>query len=188
MLTWATCLTMDRNPRECATASTRSRWNWRKSRKAPQFYQDAFSVLLFSRIQEKGLGSGAGTRHQRCDRVALAIPGSQEQHFRAGRILENVIGGRMPVDFVKTGPARIGPCWCAPKQKQAQFSQLFLRMVSQIFHQRRLFGDCEHHWISPPHSAYLLLTCKDVKTPEMFRGPQQFSETNWPMGSPHGAA
>src|SRR5882724_2366183 len=177
------CLTMDRNPRECAIASTRSHWNWRKIRKRPGFHRDAFSSSAFLKDLGKCLGSGAGTRHQRCYRVALAVPGSQEQHFRAGRILENVIGSRMPVDFVETGPARIGSRWRPPKQKQAQFSQLFLRVVSQIFHQGRLFGYSEHHWISPPHSAYLLLTCKDVKRREMFRGQQQFSVTNWPIGA-----
>src|SRR6266850_8050763 len=164
MPTWDTCLMMDRSPPACAIASTRPRWIWRKTKKASRFSPGRFFFqLCFSQgSRNRILGSGAGTRHQRCYRVALAIPGSQEQHFCAGRILEDVVGGRMPVDFVKTGPARIRPRWRAPDQKQTQFIELFLRVVSQIFHQGRLFGNCEHHWISPPHSAYLLLTNKDA--------------------------
>jgi hypothetical protein len=48
-------------------------------------------------------------------------------------------------------------------------------MVPQIFHKGRLFWDVYHHYVSPPHSAYVLLTGKDVENLKMFRGWQQFS-------------
>jgi len=48
-------------------------------------------------------------------------------------------------------------------------------MVPQIFHDRRLFWGVYHHYVSPPHSAYLLLIGKDVENRKMFRSPQQFS-------------
>jgi len=35
----------------------------------------------------------------------------------------------------------------------AQFSNLFLRMVSQIFHKGRVFWNGYRHYVSPPHSA-----------------------------------
>jgi hypothetical protein len=55
-----------------------------------------------------------------------------------------------------------------------QFSNLFPRMVSQIFHEGRFFGNGYHHYVSPPHSAYLLPTSKDVENRKMFHGSQQF--------------
>jgi len=56
-----------------------------------------------------------------------------------------------------------------------QFSDLFLRVVSQIFHEGRLFWDVYHHYVSPPHSAYVLLTGKDVENRKMFRAGNKFS-------------
>jgi hypothetical protein len=56
-------------------------------------------------------------------------------------------------------------------------------MVPQILHEGRLFWNAYHHDVSPPHSAYLLLTSKDVENPKMFHGGQQFLLTNWPPGS-----
>src|SRR5882762_7797060 len=99
----------DHNLRACVIASTRWPSNWRRTRKAPGFRRSASFGFVFSRISEKELRSRAGTRHHRCYRVALAFPRSQKEHFRAGRVLENVIGARMPVDFKKTGAPRIGP-------------------------------------------------------------------------------
>jgi len=47
-------------------------------------------------------------------------------------------------------------------------------MVSQVFHEGRLFWDIYRHDVSPPHSGYLLLSSKDVETRKMFRGVQHF--------------
>src|SRR5205809_960110 len=73
------------------------------------------------------------------------------------------------------GRALIWPLRLAHSQKLTQFSDLFLGMVPQIFHDRRLFWGVYHHYVSPPHSAYLLLIGKDVENRKMFRSPQQFS-------------
>jgi hypothetical protein len=39
-------------------------------------------------------------------------------------------------------------------KQHAQFSDLLLRMISQVFHEGRLFRNCHNHVHSPPHSAY----------------------------------
>jgi hypothetical protein len=64
--------------------------------------------------------------------------------------------------LVETGPARIWPRRRTHSEKLTQFSDLFLRMVSQVFHEGRLFLDIYRHDVSPPHSAYVLLNGKDV--------------------------
>jgi hypothetical protein len=63
-----------------------------------------------------------------------------------------------------------------------QFRDLFLRMVSQIFHEGRLFWNAYHHDVTPPHSAYILLTSKDAGIRKMFHGAQQlFRQTGLPV-------
>jgi len=85
--------------------------------------------------------------------------------------------------FIKTRPARIWPRWRTHSEKLTQFSDLFLRMVPQIFHKGRLFWDVYHDYVSPPHSAYVLLIGKDVENRKMFRSSQTIFLTNWPAGS-----
>ncbi len=119
-----------------------------------------------------------GTSHHL--RHGIATPNAEQQYFCPRRVLEHVKDIRNAFNFVKTGPPRIWPRRRSHCQKLPQFRELFLRMVSQIFHKGRSFLDCEIHFHSPPHSAYLLLSCKDVKTLRMFRHPQRFFLSNWP--------
>jgi len=171
-----TCLTMDRNPRECAIASTRSRWNGRKIRKRPGLDRDAFFSSAFLKDEGECFRQRGRNTPPTLLPVALAIPGSQEQHFGAGRIFENVIGGRMAVDFVKTGRRGSGRVGATPSEA-AQFIELFLRVVSQIFHQGRclvtvsIIGFLRHiQLISSPPVRRIKL--------EMFRGHTDFFRTN----------
>jgi hypothetical protein len=39
-------------------------------------------------------------------------------------------------------------------KQHAQFSNLLLRMISQVFHEGRVLRNCHDHVQSPPHSAY----------------------------------
>jgi hypothetical protein len=129
-------------------------------------------LLLLRSIVKRELSCRAGTRHQGSYGVAFALPDAKQQHFCASRILEHVVGVRESFDFVKTRPARIWPRRRTHSEKLTQFNDLFLRMVPQIFHEGRLFWDAYHHYVSPPHSAYLLLIGKDVEKRKMFRGAQ----------------
>jgi hypothetical protein len=68
-----------------------------------------------------------------------------------------------------------------------QFSDLFLRMVPQIFHEGRLFRNAYHHNVSPPHSAYLLPTSKTWKIEKCFMAGNNSSDklASW-FHHPHG--
>src|SRR5580698_657061 len=39
-------------------------------------------------------------------------------------------------------------------KQHAQLSNLLLRMISQVFHEGRVFRNCHDHVLSPPHLAY----------------------------------
>src|SRR6266704_2153478 len=180
----ATCSTMGRNPPGCGIASTPSRWTWKKTKKASRYRQDAFFRLLVLRsIAKRELCRRAGTPRHGGYRVALALPDAEQQHFCACRILKHIVRARKAFHFIKARPARIWPRRRTHGEKLTQFSDLFLRMISQIFHEGRLFGDGNHHDVSPPHSAYVLLTSKDAENAKMFHGAQRFFETIWPAGS-----
>src|SRR5713226_10060847 len=129
---------------------------------------------------KRELRGRARTGHYSRYRVAVAFPNAEQQYFRARRILEHIIGVRKPFDLVETRPPRIWPRRRTHSEKLTQLSDLFLRMVSQIFQEGRLFWNRYHHYVSPPHSAYILLTSKDVENRKMFHGAQQFLLTNWP--------
>ena len=129
--------------------------------------------------RKRKLGRWAGTRDHFGNGVA--IPYANQQDFCPRGILEHVEGARAPLDFEESGTPRIRSGSGARNEKLTQFCELFLRMVSQIFYNRRLFCDSDHFCISPPHSAYLLLTSKDERTSEKFHARQQFSVTNWPV-------
>lgn len=116
----------------------------------------------------------AGARHHGGYGIALTFPNAQQKHFRAGWILEHIIRARQSFHFIKTRPSRIWPRRRTHSEKLTQFSNLFLRMASQIFHEGRLFWDAYHHYVSPPHSAYRLLTDKDVENRKMFHEAQRF--------------
>jgi hypothetical protein len=139
-------------------------------------------LLIFKNAAKKGLSRWAGTRHQGGYRIVRALPCAKQQHFAAAGILENVVDVRKAFHFIKAGPARIWPRRGARNEKLTQFGNLFLRMVAQIFHEGRLFWDGYNHYVSPPHSAYILLTSKDAETRKMFHGRQQILQTNWPAG------
>jgi hypothetical protein len=139
-------------------------------------------LLIFKNKAKKGLSRWAGTRHQGGYRIVGAFPCAKQQHFAPAGILEHVVDVRKAFHFIKAGPAWIWPRGRAGNEKLAQFGNLFLRMVAQVFDEGRLFGDVYHHCVSPPHSAYILLTSKDAETRKMFHGRQQILQTNWPAG------
>jgi len=151
-----------------------------KTKKALRPGRSAFFWLCVLRsIAKKALCRRTGACHQGGCRIALASPYAKQQHFRACRILKHVVRARKAFHFIKARPARIWPRRRAHSEKLTQFIDLFLRMVSQVFHQGRLFWNRYHHYVSPPHSAYLLLTSKDAETRKMFHGWQQILLTNW---------
>src|SRR5260370_15575423 len=174
---------MDRNLPGRGIASTPSRWTWKKTKNASRYRQDAFFRLLVLRsIAKRESCRRAGTCHHGGYRVALALPDAEQQHFCACRILKHVVRTRKALHFIKARPARIWPRRRPHSYKLTQFCDLFLRMISQIFHEGRLFGDGYHHDVSPPHSAYVLLTSKDAENAKMFHGAQRFFQTIWPAG------
>src|SRR5258706_1374922 len=143
--------------------------------KPPGCHWDAFFGCLFSgSIAKRDLCRWTGTRHHGGYRIARAVPYAEQQHFGACRILKHVVCARKAFHFIKAGPARIWPRRRTHSEKLMQFSDLFLRMVSQIFHDGRFFGNGYHHYVSPPHSAYLLPTSRDVENRKMFHGSQEF--------------
>ena len=72
--------------------------------KAPRQGRSASQVLPLS--GEKGkLRSRAGASHEIRDRIALAVPHTEQHYFRSRRIFENVINTRTPFDFKEAGPA-----------------------------------------------------------------------------------
>ncbi len=107
-------------------------------------------------------------------RIDRAFPYPEQQHFRASRILKHVVRVREALHFIKARPARIWPRGRSRSEKLTQFSDLFLRMVPQIFHEGRLFWNVNHDYGSRPHSAYILHSSKDVENRKMFHRSQQF--------------
>jgi|SRR6267143_2698742 len=157
-----------------------------KTKKALRPGGSAFFLLhVLRRIAKRESCRRTGTCYQGGCRIALASPYAEQQHFRACRILKHVVRARKAFYFIKARPARIWPRRCPRREKLTQFSDLFLGMVSQIFHEGRLFWNTCHHnvYVSPPHSAYLLHTSKDVENRKMFHCWQQFLLTNWPSRS-----
>jgi len=76
-------------PTGCAIASTRSRWNWRKIRKAPRLGPGRFfSALLFSRMKENALGSGEEHATNAAYGSLSRSQAARSSHFGAGRILK----------------------------------------------------------------------------------------------------
>jgi hypothetical protein len=141
-----------------------------------------FSIADLKRPTKRELSRGARTSHQRGYRVVRALPSTKQQHLASVRILENVVDVCKTFHFKKAGPAWIWPRGRACNEKLTQFVNLFLRMIAQIFDQGRLFWDSYRHYVSPPHSAYILLTSKDAETRKMFHGAQQILQTIWPAG------
>src|SRR5579859_8299230 len=114
---------------------------------------ERYSVFALS--GEKGkLRGWTGADNEIRDWIALAIPNAKQHHFRSCRIPENVINARTPFDFKEAGPARVWPRRGTGMKQHAQLSNLLLRMISQVFHEGRVFCNCHHHVHSPPHSAY----------------------------------
>jgi hypothetical protein len=81
---------------------------------------------------------------------------------------------RLAFHFIEARPARIGTRRSADHKKLAQFRNLILRVVSQVFDNGRLFCGIDHDCLSPPHLAYLLLIPKDERNQKMFHGLQRF--------------
>jgi hypothetical protein len=98
------------------------------------------SLALSGEIRE--LGSWAGAGHELCDRIAIAFPHTQQHYLRPRRIFENVVNARTPFDFKEAGPPRIWPRWGTGLKQHAQFSNLLLRMISQVFHEGRVLSNC----------------------------------------------
>jgi hypothetical protein len=149
--------------------------------KGPGCRWDAFLVAYSQKYGERDLCRWTGTRHHGGYRIARAFPHAEQQHFSACRILKHVVRARKAFHFIKARPARIWPRRRTLSEKLMQFSNLFPRMVSQIFHEGRFFGNGYHHYVSPPHSAYLLPTSKDVENRKMFHGSQQFLSQIGPL-------
>jgi len=125
-------------------------------------------------LAKRGSCGRTGAGNDRGYRIDPAFPYPEQQYFRASRILKHVVRVRKALHFIKARPARIWPRGGSHCEKLTQFSDLFLRMVPQIFHEGRLFGNVNHNYVSPPHSAYILLTSKDVENRKMFHRSQQF--------------
>src|SRR5216684_4632737 len=184
MPTSGTFLMMDRNPRECVIASIRCRWSWRKTKKRAGWEQPGrfFRLLILHSEGKEELSRWAGTPHQGGYRIVRPFPRAKQQYLGAAGIFEHVVDVRKAFHFIKAGPARIWARRRARDEKLTQFGNLFLRMVAQIFDEGRLFGDVYHHYASPPHSGYVLLTSKDAETGKMFHDRQQIFQTNRPAG------
>src|SRR5215831_12002667 len=107
MLTSDTCLTMARNPRVCATALTPPPWFSTKTKKRPGSARDAHFIFFRLRKPKKSSRwAGTGIRHHLCDWVAF--PHSDQKHFCARRVFENVVGVSAPLDFIEARTAWIG--------------------------------------------------------------------------------
>src|SRR5580704_2319470 len=156
MPTWDMYSTMVRSRRGCAIASIQQPWNWTKKRKTKKRPGRAETLLrcLCSQENSEKLRGRTGAGHELSNRIAFAIPHTKQHYFRSRRIFKNVINVRTPFDFKEAGPSRIWPRRSAGVKQYAQFSNLLLRMISQVFHEGRVFRNCHHHVHSPPHSAY----------------------------------
>src|SRR5260370_21809649 len=108
-----------------------------KTEKASRLTPATLFGCWFSGASLRDLCRWTGTRHQVSYRIAIAFPNAKQQHFRGCRILEHVVCARKAFHFIKTRPARIWPRRRARNEKLTQFSDLFLRMASQIFHDGR---------------------------------------------------
>src|ERR1700676_31650 len=149
------CLRMVRGQRACGTVSIQQPWNWMKKRKTKKPRRGRSASQLFALSGEKQeLRCRTGASHELCDRIALAVPHTKQHYFRPRGIFENVINVRTPFDFKEAGPTRIWPRRSTGMKQHAQFSNLLLRMISQVFHEGRVFRNCHNHVHSPPHSAY----------------------------------
>src|ERR1700731_1670518 len=120
-----------------------------KTKKALRLGRRAFFWLRVLRsIAKRESCRRTRTRHQGGCRIAFASPYAKQEQFRARRILKHVVRVRKAFHFIKARPARIWPRRCTHREKLTQFSDLLLRMVSQIFHEGRLFWNAYHHYVS----------------------------------------
>src|SRR5438477_12888443 len=175
---------MDHNPPGCAIASTPPPCSWKKTKKASRLSPGRFLQLPAIRsLVKRELCGRTGAGNDGGYRVDRALPYPEQQHFRASRILKHVVRVRKALHFIKARPAWIWPRGRSRSEKLTQFSDLFLRMVPQIFHEGRLFWNVNHNYVSPPHSAYILLSSKTWKIEKCFIAGNNFSLTNWPPGS-----
>jgi len=72
-------------------------------------------------------------------RDRIAVPNAEEEDLAAVRIFKDVVDAVHAGNLKESGAARVRPRWrCATKQ-YSQLRHFFLRMISQIFQDGRLF-------------------------------------------------
>src|SRR5205807_10548039 len=159
------------NPQACAIASTPPPYISTRSKKASRSKPRRSHFFSLKEIRRRS-SRRTGARHHFCDWITL--PNGNQQHFGARWILEHVIGVVAAGQLIKAGPTRIGLWWSAGGQKLAQFGNLLLRMVPQIFQNRRLFCNGHCHCLAPPHPSVSFPHLYRRKKPQNVSWLQQF--------------
>jgi len=85
--------------------------------------------------------------------IALPIPHTHKQDFRAGGIFEYVKDGFCAIQLKKARAPRIRTRRRAGSEQQAEFRELLRCMVPKVFEKRRLLCEICGHDLFSPHRA-----------------------------------